>query len=148
MFGFLFSFLKNKKAPPSIKKTRRYPVVPLPFIRTNLREPLADISCRKTSLKDLSITLPYTFFVYFSRIPISSAVTGGPVRAYLPLPTGFSSGSCKKQFIPATPKPSSICLSSFPLSKSFHSHAVFQSPHCLILSIIAGMNGNFSVKFQ
>ena len=44
----------------------------------------------------------------FRLLLTSSAITGGPVRTY-PIYLKFSS---------ATPKPSSICLSSFPLSKN------------------------------
>ncbi len=62
----------------------------------------------------------------------SSAITGGPVRTY-PIYLKFSS---------ATPKPSSICLSSFPLSNNR------LSSYSQLLRCIFSTIGNLSVKFQ
>ena len=121
----------NKKVPSSKKKTRRYPVVPLPF---------TGIKCQPHS--DISRTAR----IHTAPVRICCNISRCNRRTCRDLSVNF------KQFSPATPKPSSIYIRPFPLSLIPIRYFSFCDTGFLIKipdsQHLFRKYRNFSVKFQ
>ena len=120
----------NKKVPSSKKKTRRYPVVPLPF---------TGIKCQPHS--DISRTAR----IHTAPVRICCNISRCNRRTCRDLSVNF------KQFSPATPKPSSIYVRPFPLSLIPVRPFIFCDTVFLKIHVSQHLSRNyrnFSVKFQ